>query len=489
MLYLVLVVIFIITLYLFSQKRPKNYPPGPYGLPIFGHLLQLGPSPHITLLKLKEKYGPIVAVDFGSYPAIGISDYRILREALAHPSFAGRPNLNVFQHRSRDVIARGLLFTEGRQWLEQRHFAIKQLKALGYSKTSIETTVQAEISDFLINLKADCNRPMSIRTRFHAPVLNILWALIVGERDTTGEAAMLFKICTESIEEHNGLASLCMFIPWFSKIFPKLSGLDEMNKNLGPLWAFFEKYIKDHQSTFIPGQVRDFLDAYIQEIQNTTDPSSSFYKEVGERSMLSTLLDLFFAGGETTANTIHWTCLYLASFPKVQKRLQDEVDSVIGNSRLPALTDEISMPYTCAVIQESMRFTALIPLAIFHSTTQDVELKGYKIPANTMVLMNVYSALHDKEYWGDPEVFRPDRFLDDEGKLIKHEPMVPFCPGKRVCIGEVLARNELFLYITSLFQTFSISTDPANPNPSLDPIVTWIQMPPDHHLMFTQRNS
>lgn len=208
-----------------------------------------------------------------------------------------------------------------------------------------------------------------------------------------------------------------------------------------------------------------------------------------ERSMLSTLLDLFFAGGETTANTIHWICLHLAAHQDAQKMLQQEIDTVIGHSRKPQLSDESSMPYTFAVIQESMRLASLVPFGIFHSTTNDVTLRGYKIPKDTMVLMNIYSALRDKEYWKpDPETFRPERHIDSNGKIIKHDPMLTFSVGKRVCIGETLARNELFLWVTSLFQNFSVTPDPEKPNISLEPIVTWILLPPDHHLVFKQRH-
>lgn len=89
------------------------------------------------------------------------------------------------------------------------------------------------------------------------------------------------------MEEQNGLASICMFVPWFSKLFPKLSGLEEMNKVLGPIWRFFERHIGEHKDTFIPGQTRDFLDAYLHEMEKTKDPSSSFYKEVGGNTNLS----------------------------------------------------------------------------------------------------------------------------------------------------------------------------------------------------------
>lgn len=76
-----------------------------------------------------------------------------------------------------------------------------------------------------------------------------------------------------------------MFVPWFSKLFPRFSGLDEMNKQLGPIWNFFERHIAYHKSTYIPGQVRDFLDMYIYEIEAAADPKSSFWKETGGPSL------------------------------------------------------------------------------------------------------------------------------------------------------------------------------------------------------------
>lgn len=85
-------------------------------------------------------------------------------------------------------------------------------------------------------------------------------------------------------------------------------------------------------------------------------------------------------------------------------------------------------------------------------------------------------------------MFRPERHLEADGKIIKHDALIPFATGKRACIGEVLARNELFLWIVSLFQNFTIVPDPSNPDPSLDPVVTWILLPPDHHLIFKRRD-
>ncbi len=162
-----------------------------------------------------------------TYRAIGISDYKILREALADPAFAGRPSLNVFQARSKDVIARGelkksqlkyqwhaffvscvkililhsvfkgLLFTEGRQWAEQRRFAIRQLKDLGYAKSSLETLIQSEIVDFVNELKKECDHPISLRAKFNASIVSTVWSLVVGKREDNAEITAIFKMCTK----------------------------------------------------------------------------------------------------------------------------------------------------------------------------------------------------------------------------------------------------------------------------------------------------
>lgn len=105
--------------------------------------------------------------------------------------------MNVFQQRSRDVVARGLLFSEGRQWKEQRSFAIRQLTQLGYVKASLETMISDEVLEFTNTLKTECDHPISLRTKFHSSIVAILWSLVVGERGDSEEISRLFKDSTE----------------------------------------------------------------------------------------------------------------------------------------------------------------------------------------------------------------------------------------------------------------------------------------------------
>ena len=114
---------------------------------------------------------------------------------------------------------------------------------------------------------------------------------------------------------------------------------------------------------------------------------------------------------------------------------------------------------------------------------------GYRIPKNTVILANLRDAHHNKEYWGDPEVFRPERFIDESGnKIIKHEAFMPFSAGKRACLGESLAKDTLFLFFTYLLQKFRIEKEPNVPPLSLEPNAnTFVIAPKPYRIVVAPR--
>ena len=142
-------------------------------------------------------------------------------------------------------------------------------------------------------------------------------------------------------------------------------------------------------------------------------------------------------------------------------------------------------------MMETLRYSSMVPLGILHSAVEDVRLGDCLIPKGAIVFANLYGVHHDPEIWGDPEVFRPERFINPEdGSLItKQEALMPFSVGKRVCLGETLARTELFLFIASIFRIFSVTWDPNSPKPSKDDSIdATILAPKPHKLIFTIRN-
>lgn len=154
-------------------------------------------------------------------------------------------------------------------------------------------------------------------------------------------------------------------------------------------------------------------------------------------------------------------------YPDIQERVQAEIESVVGSSRLPSVTDRENMPYTDAVIHEIQRMGNIIPLNVVHMANKDTMLDKYTIPKGTAILPTLNSVLHDESMWETPHTFNPQHFLDQDGKFRKREAFLPFSAGKRVCLGEQLARMELFLFFTSLLQRFSFSAC-AGEQPSLE---------------------
>uniref|UniRef100_A0A8B9R7D9 Cytochrome P450 2J6-like n=1 Tax=Astyanax mexicanus TaxID=7994 RepID=A0A8B9R7D9_ASTMX len=115
------------------------------------------------------------------------------------------------------------------------------------------------------------------------------------------------------------------------------------------------------------------------------------------------------------------------------------------------------MPYTEAVIHETQRMGNILPLGFPKRACKDITLGGYFIPKGTAMTTNLSSVLTDKNEWETPDIFNPGHFLDEQGQFRKRDAFMPFSAGKRVCLGEQLARMELFLFFTCLFQKFRFS--------------------------------
>jgi len=119
---------------------------------------------------------------------------------------------------------------------------------------------------------------------------------------------------------------------------------------------------------------------------------------------------------------------------------------------------------------EVLRYSSIVPMGVGHMTMEDVQFHGFLIPKGTTVMPNLYAVHTDPKIWGDPEIFRPERFLSKDGlTLQKNENLIPFGVGKRTCLGFNLALDELFLFISTIVQRFNISAEPGKPMPTLDP--------------------
>lgn len=147
------------------------------------------------------------------------------------------------------------------------------------------------------------------------------------------------------------------------------------------------------------------------------------------------------------------------------------------------------MPYLQATMDEVFRMSTILPNGVNHSVISDVTHRGVTYPKGTMIWMNAYYIHRNAETWGDPDNFRPERFLTEDGSSYKKsENVLPFSIGRRQCIGEPLARDTIFLFIANIVQQFKLVFEPNKPNPSLDPAVGFSLNPQEYRVIFKSRN-
>ncbi|XP_006879893.1 PREDICTED: cytochrome P450 2J2-like [Elephantulus edwardii] len=252
-------------------------------------------------------------------------------------------------------------------------------------------------------------------------------------------------------------ASLLLYniFPWIMKFLP--GSHQTVIKYWVKLKMFVVQMIENHRRDWNPDQPRDFIDAYLKEMAKYTgNDTSSFHEE----NLVCSTLDLFFAGTETTSSTLRWALLYMVMNPEIQEKVQAEIDRVLGQTQQPSMADRDHMPYTNAVIHEVQRMGNIIPLNAPREVAFDTTLGGYDLPKGTMIMTNLTALHRDPKEWATPDTFNPEHFLEN-GQFKKRESFMPFSIGKRVCIGEQLARAELFIFFTSLVQRFTFRP-PAN---------------------------
>jgi len=233
------------------------------------------------------------------------------------------------------------------------------------------------------------------------------------------------------------------------------------------LSKFVITIVNDVKKEFVIGQSDNYYQSFLTEKGkrlNKKDENNIFT----DRAIVNNTRDLLFAGTDTLTNTILWLITYMTAFPEIQRKVQREIDQIVGRDREPTYNDRLNTPYVEATILETSRFASVVGTSLPRRVVQSTTLRGYNIPENAIIIPNLLAVHHEPKLWGDPENFRPERFLNADGDCVKPDYLIPFSIGKRVCPGEALAKMELYLYFVCLQQRFTFV--PSNGvMPSLEP--------------------
>ncbi|CAG9763050.1 unnamed protein product [Ceutorhynchus assimilis] len=442
--------------FLFTCFRPRNYPPGPAFAPIVGNLIYyknrhkvLGYH-HEVWLELAKNYGPVVGLKLGRNLIVSVAGPEAVKEVLSREDFDGRPDGFFFRLRTFGKRL-GIIFSDGQLWKKQRKFSLQHLRNFGFGRKEMEEKVTEECRALVENLSQKCNDEIFMHNAFDVAVLNALWAMLAGQRFEVEDARLkkLLQIihdCFRIVDMSGGLINQ---LPFLRYIAPSASGYNQILDVLTRMWTFLQETIDEHRRTLTPSQPRDLIDAFLHSMSINIDESFT------DDQLVSLCLDLFMAGAETTSNSLGFSMLYMVLYPDIQSKVQKELDEVIGRDRWPNLRDRANLKYTQAVLLELQRRSNLAPMGIAHRAVKRTKLMGYDIPEDTTILTNLYSVHMDRGIWKNPQDFRPERFLDENGKItVDEDNYLPFGYGKRRCLGEALGKTDMFLFFTSIMHNF-----------------------------------
>ncbi|XP_063791777.1 cytochrome P450 2G1-like [Pseudophryne corroboree] len=463
--------------------RRGNLPPGPRPLPILGNLLQLKSREiHKPILELSKKYGPVYTLYIGPQPAVVLCGYKAVKEALVDNAekFSGRAEFPIVELTSKGY---GIAFSNGDRWKELRRFSLTTLRNFGMGKRSIEERIHEEIQcllEIFQETRGSLYKPAFFIRR---SVSNVICSVIFGKRFeyTDPKLQTLLDLVAENLRRVDNIwVQLYNFIPSVLSLLP--GPHHRLSENYQAQLDYAEAIVREHEATFDPSSPRDYVDAFLLKMQQESkNPNTEYILP----NLLSSALDIFFAGQESTSSTLGYGLLILMKYPHIKEKVQAEIENVIGRTRRPCMEDRAKMPYTEAVLHEVMRFIDFLPLGAPHSVTEDTVFRGYSLPKGTVIFPVLHSVLYDPSLFKRPHEFDPEHFLDKDGLFKKSEGFMAFSAGKRACPGESLARMELFLYLTSILQKFDIRSDTPPSDIDLSPEYSGLgKMAPSYEIRF-----
>jgi len=460
---LVLLFIFLLLLPIFVLLRGRKQPPGPPALPLLGSLPFLDISKGVSGWTLDPQITAhrIAVITFGTKVFHVVNDFQLCKDLFEREEFSGRPRDKfLLKHRFNHPVPLGIIHTEGLHWSTQRRFSLKTLKDFGFGRKSIEESIHFEV-DEMIDSTFSQTCDIHLRNDFNIPIINVLWQMVANKRFSSAKSEDVELIEGVSYMFENGRKRDLM--PAFVQnlipaSFHEYTLTGKRIRVMAGIRRHLVKEVEEHSTDFDSGNPKDFIDVYLASIGKDTG------QDLNMLDLTDCIWDFFMAGTETSSTTLKWIILYLVIHQNVQDRCRAELRSVLG-SRKASVADMPQLPFLQATIAEVQRIAYIAPMSLPHRTTRPTEVDGYRFPENTIFMANISFMMNDPEYFDRPQEFNPDRFMTSDGRYVKNERLVPFGIGKRYCMGELLARNEVFLFTSDLLQRIKLLPPTSNPIP------------------------
>ncbi len=422
-------------------------PPIPPGNFLLGHAPYLLNHATDFLLEAHRKYGDIVQLRLGPRTAFALFH----PEHVYHVLVKGRENFTKQARgyqKLRRIIGNGLVTSEGDFWLRQRRLAqpaFAPQRLAGFATTMVTATDDVTRA---WHEPAKSNQPVNIAAQMMHLTLRIVGETLLGT-DVTGEAHDVGACLTLVLEE----TSRRIHTPWdFHERIPTPTNR-RFDQALDRLNQAVHRIINERRRQ--PATGDDLLSLLMAARDDETG------LQMTDQQLRDEVMTFFLAGHETTAVALTWMWYLLSKHVDVRRRLEEEVDRVLGG-RLPTFEDVPKLAYTKLVVQESMRLYPPV-WGMARLTAKDEQLGNLFIPARSPVLLVQYVTHRHADFWDNPEGFDPERFQPSQVERRHPYAYFPFGAGPRTCIGNHFALLEAVLIVATVASKWRFNLVPGAP--------------------------
>ena len=428
----------------------RGLPPGPRGLDNARFVARTTTDFMGPLVEMSSEYGPVSSTFSRGRTLVVLASHGPARHVL----ISNQDNYvkGIEYELLRIVLGNGLLTAEGEDWRSQRRlvqplFAKRHIaEFVGYMTDATGDSLdEGPLAGLGEGARLDMNRAMMELT------LDVVGRALFGA-DLTGETA---RRVGPAMNDVLTLGSrMVRRLPTF--LLASLPGFDLRRAiGLNPESIRFQRAVDD---------LRSVIDELLVEREAGGDPGEDLFglmlstrdpdtgQAMGRDLIADELMTFMLAGHETTSNALSWTFRWLSLNPEARERLTAEVDEVLGG-RVPGFDDADRLPWTRAVVEESMRLTPPVWM-VGRKALEDDEVDGHRIPAGAGAMILIRMIHRDPEVWDNPEGFDPRRFLPENRDQLPRSAYMPFGAGRRICVGSTFALVEATLLLAMISQRY-----------------------------------
>ncbi|XP_031490189.1 flavonoid 3'-monooxygenase CYP75B137-like [Nymphaea colorata] len=441
----------------YFRRQNSRLPPGPSGWPLIGSLPALGAMPHHSISELAKRYGPILSLRLGTTTVVAACSASAAREFLKHndANFLSRPSNAVSKHMpygSHDMV----WAEHGPRWRSLRKICAVHL----FSNTALDDfriVREKEVGILAASLAraGEVGEIVGVGEAVHLCIANVLGKVLIGRRlFEGGEDAREYREMVLEGMQLLGVFNIGDFVP--SLEWMDLMGVaKKMKVHHRRHDGFMQRIMDEHAFSSLQG---DFLSVLLR-LKDDPVGLDGLDGKLTDIDIKALLTDLFTAGTDTSTSTVEWAIAELIKHPHVQKKVQAELDSVVGRDRLVKESDIPNLTYLQAIVKETFRLHPSTPLSLPRIASESCEVAGYHIPKGARLLVNVWAISRDPSIWTDPLEFQPERFMP--GSKYEHIDVrgndfevIPFGAGRRICPGVSMGIKMVQLMAATLVHGF-----------------------------------